>query len=143
MTVLLIANLLLASCMTGLIWFVQIVHYPLLGAVGASSAVAYEQSHVTRTGWVVAPIMLGEAAIAVILPQMVEARMQFAAWASVVILVVIWLSTALLQVPCHRLLSLQFSPQVVRRLVRTNWIRTGCWTGRSVLGCVMLLTLEP
>ena len=35
--------------MTGLIWFVQVVHYPLLGAVGGSEFSAYEQRHMSLT----------------------------------------------------------------------------------------------
>ena len=53
--------------MTGLIWFVQIVHYPLLGAVGGSEFSAYEQRHMSLTTWVVAPTMLVEAGTALLL----------------------------------------------------------------------------
>ena len=44
--------------MVGLIWFVQIVHYPLMAQVGRDSFAHYEASHTARTTWVVAPLML-------------------------------------------------------------------------------------
>lgn len=46
--------------MVGVIWFVQVVHYPLMAHVGRAEAVAYEKSHTRRTGWVVGPPMLIE-----------------------------------------------------------------------------------
>ena len=50
-----------------------------------------------------------------------------------VLVVVIWLSTALFQVPQHRRLESGFDEQAHRRLVNTNWIRIIAWTARSIL----------
>ncbi len=48
-----------ALFMTGLIWFVQIVHYPLFARVLRNTAPdafrAYEASHANRTSFVVFP----------------------------------------------------------------------------------------
>lgn len=46
--------------MTGVIWFVQVVHYPLFAKVGESAFTTYESLHTIRTGWVVAPMMILE-----------------------------------------------------------------------------------
>ena len=51
----------------------------------------------------------------------------------VVLLLVIWLSTALIQVPQHRDLSLTFSPMLHRRLVAVNWVRTVAWSARCLI----------
>jgi hypothetical protein len=64
-TVLLI-HALVTWFMTGLIWFVQVVHYPLMAAVGSPGFAAYEAAHSRRTTWVVAPVMLAEAATAAV-----------------------------------------------------------------------------
>jgi hypothetical protein len=48
-------------------------------------------------------------------------------------LVVVWISTALLQVPLHNRLANGFNPAVHRRLVLTNHIRTFAWTLRALL----------
>lgn len=50
--------------MTGLIWFVQVVHYPLFGSAGRDIFAGYERAHQRRTGWVVGPPMLVELATA-------------------------------------------------------------------------------
>ena len=46
--------------MAGLIWFVQIVHYPFFHRVSADTSVAYADEHQTRTAWVVGLPMLIE-----------------------------------------------------------------------------------
>ena len=53
--------------MVGLIWFVQVVHYPLMGSVGRPEFVAYERKHTRRTAWVVGPPMLIELATGILL----------------------------------------------------------------------------
>lgn len=122
--------------MTGLIWFVQVVHYPLFARVGKAEFVDYEAEHTTRTGWVVGPPMLVEIATATLalLPGL---RPQFfSLWAAVtgVALVgIIWISTAALQVPLHGRLIQGFEAKAAARLVSTNWVRTVCWSLRAAL----------
>ena len=131
-----LAQLATTLFMTGLIWFVQIVHYPLFPAVGASSFLQYEALHATRTGWVVFPPMLLEllTACAAVLPMY---RAGFVsrgeAWVSAGLVLVIWASTGLLQVPLHNRLALTADPATMHRLVQTNWIRTVSWTLRAAL----------
>lgn len=130
----LLAQIAATLYMTGLIWFVQVVHYPLLGAVGESDFPAYEQRHMSLTTWVVAPPMLFEAATAVLLFWLRPAGVSIVfVWAGVVLLAIIWLSTAFLQVPCHESLAKGFDLDVQRRLVSTNWIRTAAWSLRGLL----------
>lgn len=120
--------------MTGLIWFVQVVHYPLMAQVGRGDFVTYEQHHTSRTGKIVGPVMAIEAVTAVILVILPPAGTAVGTvWLGLGLLVGLWTSTALLQVPCHRILSREFSSRSHRRLVRTNWIRTVAWSLRSLL----------
>ena len=60
------------------------------------------------------------------------------AWSGLVLVILIWLSTALYQVPQHRQLSVQWSASAHRLLVGTNWLRTVLWTVRGVLVLVMM-----
>jgi hypothetical protein len=48
------------------------------------------------------------------------------------------MSTARLQVPCHRKLARGFDADVARRLVATNWIRTVCWSLRLLIALGLL-----
>ena len=137
--------------MTGLIWFVQVVHYPLFALVGPAAFPRYEQQHARRTGWVVFPPMLLEllTALAALSPRLRPSQLSRpAAIASAALVLLIWLSTALLQIPLHNQLDRTSDPATLlrlqRRLVQTNWLRTAAWTARSALLLTALLkTLNP
>lgn len=125
--------------MTGLIWFVQIVHYPLFGSVGTEGFSRYETLHASRTTYVVGPPMLLELGTAAFLawqrPSGVPAVQAFAGLALVG---AIWLSTMLLQIPRHNTLGGGYDVDAHRALVSTNWIRTFAWSARTVLVLWML-----
>lgn len=120
--------------MIGLIWFVQLVHYPLHGSVGPEHFVIYQQRHMQWTSFAVGPAMLIEAGTAVALffaPSSV-----FPSWApmlGLILLAVVWGSTALFQVPFHNQLLSQFDAQAHHSLVWSNWIRTFGWSARGIL----------
>ncbi len=122
--------------MTGLIWFVQLVHYPLMHMVDADRFGGFEKQHQRRITWIVGPAMLTEGATAV--AWLVIRPGDVLVWTSVGLLLIIWLSTALQQVPEHRRLEDRFDGDAHRRLVRTNWVRTIAWSLRSVIVCWML-----
>ena len=120
--------------MVGVIWFAQVVHYPLLARVGEEAFAGYERENTRLTGWVVIPAMAVELITAVLLLwRQPDGLLPFCAWLNAVLLAVIWVSTFTLQGPCHHLLVKKFDPALWRSLVRTNWIRTAAWTARGIL----------
>lgn len=130
---LLLLQLLSTLAMTGLIWFVQVVHYPLFERMDDP---AFAVEHATRTTYVVAPLMLLELGSSMALLRTVW-RPGFItageAWAGAALVEAIWLSTAVLQVPLHNRLQARHSVGDTRRLVATNWVRTAAWTLRAAL----------
>ena len=78
--------------------------------------------------------MLIEAAIALLLvfrrPEDVPLA---AALVGLALVGVVWLSTALLQVPRHSTLGSGFDHAAWSGLVLSNWIRTGAWSARGLL----------
>ena len=130
----LLLQLLSTLPMVGLIWFVQIVHYPLFNQVGTKQFPSYHRIHQTRTTLVVAPLMITEAVTALALPWFPPPGIPISLpLLGLTLVILIWLSTALLQVPAHRQLAQKFNPQTHRHLVQTNWIRTTAWTLRALL----------
>jgi len=121
--------------MTGLIWFVQIVHYPLFAKVGSEQFILYEKFHNSLTTWVVGPVMLIEAATALVLAFRLGNSIL---WSCLTLLAIVWLSTAFLQVPQHSILEAGFNAEAHRKLVSTNWIRTVLWSTRAILLSVFL-----
>ena len=128
--------------MTGLIWFVQVVHYPLKAFVGRVEFLAYQEAHVRRTGWVVGPPMLAEVfTLALLLWDSPFPRGDGLLLASAVVLLLIWGATAVFSVPAHGRLAQGFEVDVHRRLVLTNWLRTFGWSLRSLLLLVYIAQL--
>ncbi len=130
----LVANAAAAWFLTGLIWIVQVVHYPLFASVGRDGFPAYESAHARLITLVVGPAMLLElaaaAALAFLRPAAVPA---WAAWAGLGLVAAIWISTFVVQVPLHAVLAGGFEPEAHARLVATNWFRTAAWSARALL----------
>ena len=122
--------------MVGLIWFVQIVHYPLFDGVGEPGWIRYATRHRSRTTVVVMPPMLVELATSVWL---VIERPDLVAWIGAGLVGLIWLSTFALQVPLHGRLGRRFRGGDVGLLVWSNWIRTIAWSARGLLAASLLL----
>jgi hypothetical protein len=45
--------------MVGVIWFVQLVHYPLFNRVGTEAFLGFQACNLRKTGWVVIPFLPG------------------------------------------------------------------------------------
>ncbi|MEL7360688.1 MAG: hypothetical protein AAFN13_01325 [Bacteroidota bacterium] len=139
MKALLLLHLLATLTMFGAIWIVQVVHYPLFSGVGVERWAAYEAAHQTRITWVVGPAMLLELGTAVALVWMRPTGLPlWMLWGGLVLVGVIWASTAFVQVPLHNILMVGFDGDAHARLVGTNWIRTVAWTLRT--GLVLWMT---
>ena len=133
-----IAHALATASMVGVIWFVQLVHYPLMARVSPAEFPSFEREHQRRTTWVVAPPMLVEAVTACSLPFLRPVALPFA---GLVLLALIWASTFFVQVPLHTMLSRGFDATAHRRLVTSNWLRTVLWTLRGGLAGWMMVTI--
>lgn len=136
MTALLLLQAAASCALAGLVWFVQLVHYPLFTRVGPDGFRAYEREHTRRTTWIAAPLMVAEAGTAALL--LVLGR-EAATLVGALLVAALWASTFLVQVPCHRALGRGWDEAVHRRLVRTNWLRTVLWTARAGLALAMLV----
>lgn len=136
MTPLLAVHAVATLALAGLVWFVQLVHYPLFARVPEEGFAGYEREHTRRTTWIATPLMVVEAAcaalLAVVEPQLLTA-------AGLLLVGGVWASTFLVQVPCHRLLAEGWDADAHRRLVRSNWLRTGMWTVRGAIAIVLLV----
>ncbi len=137
---LLTVHLLATAGMMGLIWFVQLVHYPLFDQVGPEGFAEYEAAHQRRTTWVVGPLMALEGVTALVIAAGLRHEVGVVLpLIGLGLLAAIHLSTVALQVPAHTALSAGYDRAIVRRLVGTNWIRTCGWTLRTVVAALMLI----
>lgn len=137
-----IAHVVATLIMVGVIWVVQLVHYPLFAAVGQAQFPAYHHAHVRQISLVVMPAMLVELGGALYLC-VAPPRGVPLAWCVVglALVGVAWLTTALASVPMHDRLAGGFDAEAHRLLVSTNWIRTLAWSARAGLVAAMLTHL--
>jgi hypothetical protein len=134
MVLLLLAHAAATLFMVGVIWFVQVVHYPLFARVGTPDFSAYSLRHTRLTGLLVGPPMLLEAATAVALVVWTPPGSSVSlVWTGLLLVAGIWLSTAVLQSPRHTSLSRGFNPAAHQFLVTSNWLRTVLWSLRGLL----------
>ncbi len=140
MTVLVVSTA-AAWAMVGLIWMVQVVHYPMLVTYSEVAPATAAMDHQRRISWVVGPLMATEGVTALILlvdrPSTMSA---LSAWSAASLLGLALLSTVLVQVPLHSQLAARHDADVARRLITTNWIRTMAWTARGVVLAVVIAT---
>ena len=125
--------------MTGLVWFVQVVAYPLLGQVPEVGYREYQRRHMVRTLSLVTVPMVLEGASGLALLAGAVPGVRGAAALAFALSLLIWGCTLTHEAPLHFLLLSGFSPAAHARLVRANWIRTAAWTARSALLVWMLV----
>ena len=128
MTIVFFIHLAATLFMSGLCWFVQVVHYPLFHEI--SNFEKYERKNF-RTAWVAVPVMVVELVTCVIL--LVDDVSNWILITNLLLLGIIGLSTFFFQVPLHLKLTQEASTRSINQLVRSNWIRTISWTIRALL----------
>jgi hypothetical protein len=120
--------------MTGIIWLVQMIHYPSFKLVGNDNFSNYHQNHLRQTSIVIAIPMVLEILTATYLFIFVDMfRNNVLFLFTLALLFLIWIVTFLVSVPKHNTLSKGFNDQVTSALIKTNWIRTIGWSLRALL----------
>jgi len=130
-----LANFALAAYMTGVIWIVQVVHYPLFAAVGAAQWPAYEAAHRRRITAVVGPPMLAAPVVAAAL---LAARPGVLAGVNLALTAGLLLATALVFGRLHQELETTWSAEAHRRLLRLNGVRAVAWTGQAAVAAALV-----
>ncbi len=123
--------------MTGLIWLIQCVQYPLFMKVGRAEFPEFHRLHSAWITPVVAPIMLLELATAVMLllpawaPEAIPLRHRITC---LVLTLSVFAFTAVFSVPAHNRLAIGgLDEGTLRFLVVSNWLRTAAWTIHGAL----------
>ncbi len=138
--VLLLLNFAAAAYLTGLIWTVQVVHYPSFGLVPKAAWAAFHAAHTRRMSYVVLAPMVLELGLAIWLAWAGRKELPGAAgWWSLGLVGLVWAVTFFISVPFHNRLEQGFDYIAIDGLTRTNWLRTLAWTARmSLLGWLLV-----
>lgn len=141
-TIIAVINAASSIFLAGVIWTVQLVHYPYLRF---SDRETFGRSHAFHTSAitpVVAPAMILELATSAWLAVFPPRSLPY--WiiaAGLALVAIVWASTFAVQVPAHNDLSGGFSDERIRSLVKGNWVRTIAWTIKGMLAIYLLLAL--
>ncbi|MEM7574752.1 MAG: hypothetical protein AAF433_17740 [Bacteroidota bacterium] len=130
----------------GLIWLVQLVHYPSFRYIGDFQA--FHGHHTSSISLIVGPLMLAELAISVYLAW--SSSFQWQWLLPLLMVLLIWANTFFQAVPLHEKLAQQAvvgadstaMQEQIEALIRVNWPRTILWTLKALwlswLACQLL-----
>ena len=137
-----LAHLISTSIMVGVIWVIQLVHYPSFPFIDKNIYAAFQKFHMDRISIIVIPIMLAELITGMILFLDKSSKNSILV-ISFIILILIWIITVVFFTKAHNKLIIGYQELVVNQLVVMNWVRTLLWTLRLfLLLCVVYLHLN-
>ena len=125
-------HLLVASIMVGVIWVIQLVHYPSFRFTDKEKYVSFQIFHMRNISFIVMPVMILEFLSGLVLV-LYNNNHESLLMVSFFLLLIIWLVTALFFAQIHQKLSKGYDETLVTKLVSLNWIRTLLWTVRSFI----------
>ena len=135
MYILLIVNFFISSFMLGLILVTQIVSYPLFLKVEVDNFSIFHDDYVSRISFIAVPVMLGELFISTLVYYYFNTFLGFMILLSIIL---IFISTFIIQVPLHNKLKLANNRKHIIKLVNTNWIRTFLWFVKSIFSILII-----
>ncbi len=127
----------ISAALVGIIWIVQLVHYPSFHHYNEKDFRQSMKFHQDRISFIVLPLMISEIAISGWLTYAHYSQLRFIGF---LIVILIWTCTFTIQVPIHEnLLANGYDKSEVNKLVNSNWIRTFLWTIKLALVISILI----
>ena len=123
-------NLLSTSVMVGVIWVIQLLHYPSFHFINDQKYIEFQHFHMQRISFIVVPVMLIELASALLLAYFFESSLTIILLALVL---GIWAITFIFFTNMHQKLTDGYNHSIVDRLVQINWSRTALWSLRLII----------
>ena len=116
-------HLLLSACMTGVVWAMHTVHFPLMRRVPPERFAAFMEEHLSRATRWIAPLMVLELATAIAW-KVLDTR---GGSLNLILLGCAWILTLVFIRPLYQQLSEGHKPELVERLIKLNLYRTELW----------------
>jgi len=140
MSFILLINIILSLIAVGLIWTIQLVHYPSMQFISKEKFIDFHNFHSIRISLIAMPLMGLELITSfLLLYNNNENSIQIFFLVNLIIVLLIWLSTFMIQVPFHNILSKGKNSNIISKLTLSNWLRTFLWTVRSMLMIMIFL----
>ena len=123
-------HLISTAIIVGIIWVIQVVHYPSFYFIERDEYVSFQKFHMDKISYIVVPVMLIESISGFIL---IYNELNTVLLISMILLFFIWVLTGIFFVPIHQKLTSGYQEELVEKLVKINWVRTIFWTIRLLL----------
>ena len=118
------------SLMVGIIWVIQLLHYPTFHFIKESDYVEFQHFHMQRISFIVVPVMIIELLSGFMLVYYFRSNLLILC---LIILLVIWLITFVFFTKLHQSLLGGYDKIIVDKLVQINWSRTILWSLRLII----------
>ena len=118
------------SLMVGIIWVIQLLHYPSFHFIKESDYVEFQHFHMQRISFIVVPAMIIELLSGFMLVYYFRSNLLILC---LIILLFIWLITFVFFTKLHQSLLGGYDKIIVDKLVQINWSRTILWTFRLII----------
>lgn len=134
-----ILHLVSTSIMVGVIWIIQLVHYPTFLFIDKQKYMKFQEFHMSRVSYIVMPTMIAElfSGIYILFYNNVLMVNTFFLLASFS-LFLNWVITALVFVKIHNGLLIKYEKNIILLLVKLNWLRTILWSLRLVFLAIII-----
>jgi hypothetical protein len=127
-------HLVSTSFMVGVIWIVQLVHYPTFLFIDEQKSNDFQKFHMSRISYIVMPAMTTELFSGIYIfiysNMAIDSNLFLLA---LTILIINWIITALVFVKMHNKLLINYKIEIISLLVKWNWLRTLLWSVRLIL----------
>lgn len=134
MSYVLLINLFSTFAMTGIIWLIQLTHYPSFRYVEIKAWPLFHTFHTGSITLVVAPLMMAQLLSSItLLFSPLFLNYKFLLIINLALVCVVFIATAFISVPIHNKMAEFFDSSLIDFLILTNWIRTITWTLNSAL----------
>ena len=125
-----LTHLISTAIIVGILWVIQVVHYPSFYFIERDEYVSFQKFHMDKISYIVVPVMLIESISGFIL---IYNDINTVLLISIILLLLIWALTGLYFAPMHQKLMSGYQEEIVEKLVKINWVRTIFWSIRLLL----------
>lgn len=129
-----ILHLISTFFMVGVIWVVQIVHYPSFYFIDKQKYQVFQEFHMHKISMIVVPMMVLEIFSGLILIfNFYHNNGHTTFYLSVFMLICIWTITGSIFTKLHNELLKGYDKSIIKKIIEWNWSRTLLWTLRLFL----------
>lgn len=137
-----IAHLAATWLLVGVIWTIQLVHYPSFSSIATETYATFQDRHMRSMGQLIGlPWLVEGICVLALFAFAPDTQTRVIATIGGLLEAVIIGVTIGWAIPAHTALTAGFDPVAHRTLLRWNWVRTIAWTARGVIAVVLVVAL--